>query len=206
MSAPAGRIDEALPTGAARWPLATRPGFLTITAVAGLLGIAAAFADGMAIEPAVAALALLGALLAHASANVINDVHDAANGSDDTNTDRIFPFTGGSRFIQQGIINSTAMRRLALLLFAATALSGLGLMLLSTPWLMAFGVTGLGLAWAYSAPPLQLMARGLGEVAVAAGWLLVVAGMDFALRRQLAPTAWWAGGGLALLVANILFA
>jgi 1,4-dihydroxy-2-naphthoate octaprenyltransferase len=34
--------------------------------------------------------------------NVVNDYYDHLNGTDAANVERIFPFTGGSRFIQNG--------------------------------------------------------------------------------------------------------
>jgi 1,4-dihydroxy-2-naphthoate octaprenyltransferase len=185
---------------------ATRPAFLSITAVAALLGSACAFAAGIRVDPLLALVAALGALLAHAAANVINDVHDAENGSDAANNDRLAPFTGGSRFIQNGVIDTTTMRRLAAVLFAASAATGLWLLAHGPLALLAFGLAGLTLAWGYSAPPLKLMARGLGEFAVAAGWLLVVVGCDFVQRRQLAAAPLLAGAAYALMVAAVLFA
>ena len=46
---------------------------------------------------------------------------------------------------------------------------------------------GLLLAWAYSAPPLRLMSRGLGELTVALVWFLVVIGADLVQRQQGRP-------------------
>jgi len=39
-------------------------------------------------------------LLAHAAANVYNDVGDDITGADPGNVEHIYPYTGGSRFIQ----------------------------------------------------------------------------------------------------------
>ena len=36
------------------------------------------------------------------AANVLNDYHDALNGTDAANTGRVFPFSGGSRFSTLG--------------------------------------------------------------------------------------------------------
>ena len=44
--------------------------------------------------------------------------------------------------------------------------------------LNGLGLAGLLLGWAYSAPPLKLVSRGLGEPAVAASWLAVIVGAE----------------------------
>ena len=67
------------------------------------------------------------------------------------------------------------------------------------------GLAGLVIGWAYSAPPLALVSRGLGEAAVAAGWLLVVVGSDYVQRGAFALAPLQAGLSYALLVAAILF-
>lgn len=170
---------------------ATRPAFLSITAVGVFAGAAHAWAGGATPAAATLLLVLAGAMLAHAGANVLNDLHDGRNGSDAANTDRVAPFTGGSRFIQDGIIAATAMHRLAWGLLAGAAASGLVLLALTDARLLVYGVAGLGLAAAYSAPPLALMARGLGELAVGAAWALVVAGTDFVLSGEVHPAIAW---------------
>lgn len=52
---------------------------------------------------------------------------------------------------------------------------------------------------------LALVSRGLGEAAVAAGWLLVVVGSDYVQRGAFALAPLQAGLSYALLVAAILF-
>ncbi|HZX30204.1 MAG TPA: prenyltransferase, partial [Rhodocyclaceae bacterium] len=66
----------------ARYFAATRPAFLSVTLAGALIGLATVSADGVAIDIAKAFLTVLFALVAHAGANVVNDYHDALNGSD----------------------------------------------------------------------------------------------------------------------------
>ncbi len=181
----------------------TRPGFLLITLTACLLGLATAATTG-AVQPATALATLLLACMAHAGANVLNDFHDALNGADDANDGAMFPFSGGSRLIQQGVVSAPETRQWALWLLLPLVPAGLLLAWHGGPGLLVIGVIGLGLAWAYSAPPLQLMSRGLGELAVAAAWALVVVGADFVQRGQFAALPAVLGGTLGLLVACIL--
>lgn len=150
--------------------LAPRPLFLPASVMPVLLGTA--WGVRTVEEPDVVAfvLALATIVLVHAAVNVVNDVYDDICGTDPINTGRIYPFTGGSRYIQNGIMDRGAMGRLGLLLFALAGLLGLGLALLKGVVVIALGLIGAALGVAYSATPLQLSARGLGEIAVAIGF------------------------------------
>lgn len=181
----------------------TRPGFLTITAVAVLIGVASAAHDGH-FEPLRAAVSVLLAILAHAAANVLNDYHDALNGADAANRTAISPFTGGSRLIQNGEVSVHDTGRLATALLAFVVPAGMALAAFSGPGLLAIGLAGLLLGWAYSAPPLALMKRGLGELTVGASWSLLVIGGDYVQRAGFSALPLAASLGLALLVADIL--
>lgn len=196
---------ERLANPVARYLLATRPAFLTITLAGCLLGLATAVAGGAAFDWGRAVVTLLLALLAHAGINVFNDYCDHLNGTDARNTQRIYPFTGGSRFIQNGVLTPRQVQVFAVLLFAATIAGGLWLLGAAGTGLLWIGAAGLFIGWAYSAPPLMLNSRGVGELCVTAGFLLVVVGADYAQRGAFAPLPWLAGLPYALLVANILY-
>jgi 1,4-dihydroxy-2-naphthoate octaprenyltransferase len=189
----------------ARYLAATRPAFLTASLMACLLGLAAARHDGIALSLELAAVTLLFALLAHAGANVLNDYYDALNGTDAQNTERIFPFTGGSRFIQNGVLTPAQTRNFGFALLSGVALAGLWLMLRSGSQLFYIGLVGLFIGWAYSAPPFRLNSRGLGELCVTAGFLLIVVGSDFVQRKDFSVAPLVAGLPYALLVANLLY-
>jgi 1,4-dihydroxy-2-naphthoate octaprenyltransferase len=196
---------ERLANPVVRYLLATRPAFLTITLAGCLLGMATAVADGAAFGWARALATLLLAALAHAGINVLNDYCDHLNGTDARNMQRIYPYTGGSRFIQNGVLTPRQVRGFAVALFAATIAGGLWLLSVAGAGLFWIGLAGLAIGWAYSAPPLQLNSRGIGELCVAAGFLLVVAGADMVQRGAPASLPWLAGAPYALLVANILY-
>lgn len=184
---------------------ATRPAFLAVTLVGCLIGIASAHAGGVAINATAAVLTVVLALMAHAGGNVVNDYHDAVSGADDANTGRLFPFTGGSRFIQNGVHTARQTALLGYGLLLVVVPGGLWLTWQAGPGLALIGLAGLVLCWAYSAPPLKLVSRGCGELVIAACWLLVVMGADYVQRGafDLLPVA--AGLSYALLVANLLF-
>lgn len=189
----------------ARYFAATRPAFLTASLMACLIGLASARHDGLAFDVPLALLTLIFALLAHAGANVLNDYYDALNGTDACNTERIFPFTGGSRFIQNGVLTERQTRNFGFALFAGVALAGVWLMAWTNPQLLWIGLAGLLIGWAYSAPPLRLNSRGMGELCIVAGFLLIVAGADFVQRKGFATAPVFSGLSYALLVANLLY-
>ena len=196
---------ERLNNPAVRYLLATRPAFLSITLAGCLLGFATALAGGVPFSWMLAIVTLLLALLAHAGINVLNDYCDHLNGTDERNTRRIYPFTGGSRFIQNGVLTPSQVLGLAIVLFVLTMAGGLWLLGMSGMGLFWIGLAGLAIGWAYSAPPLQLNSRGLGELCVASGFLLIVAGADYVQRGGFAALPWLVALPYALLVTNILF-
>jgi len=184
---------------------ATRPAFLSVTLVGVILGLCSASADGAFRSPLLALVTLLFALIAHAGANVINDYYDAISGCDAANVDRIFPFTGGSRFIQNGLLSTKQTAIFGYTLLAIVIPAGIYLMSKSGPGLIAIGLSGLFLGWAYSAKPLALQSRGIGEIAITLAWTLVVTGTNYVQRGQFSLTALLAGLAYSLLVANVLF-
>jgi 1,4-dihydroxy-2-naphthoate polyprenyltransferase len=185
--------------------LATRPAFLGVTLCACLIGLAVVHGQGLPIDVLKASLTLVFALCAHAGINVLNDYYDGLSGADAANTERVFPFTGGSRFLQNGVFSASELGRLGYGLMALVVPAGLWLAWQSGPGLVLIGLAGMFLGWAYTAPPLVLVARGLGELAVGAGWLVVVIGTDYVQRGAFAWAPVQAGVSYALLVAVILF-
>jgi len=188
-----------------RYFLATRPAFLLVTAGACLIGLASAYASGVPLDWIRAAVTAVFALVAHAGANVLNDYHDSVSGNDAANTDRLFPFTGGSRFIQNGLMSEDQTLAFGTALVGATIAAGLWLMNASGPMLFFYGAAGLFLGWAYSAPPFRLNSRGWGEACIWTAWVLVGAGTDYVQRGAVEPVPFAAAAGFALLVTNVLF-
>lgn len=100
------RLAAALRNPALRYVLATRPAFLTPTLFACFIGIGAAACEGVALSTGKGLATLVFAWIAHAGINVLNDYYDELNGTDRANTERVFSFTGGSRFIQNEVLTA----------------------------------------------------------------------------------------------------
>ncbi len=156
---------------------ATRPKFFPASVLPVLAGTAWGFMASGQFDALVFALALLATVCVHAGANVLNDVGDDSGGTDRRNEDRIYPYTGGSRFIQTGIMSASSMARLGISLLAIAALAGLWLILVKGSMVLWFGIAGILLATLYSLGPIRLSALGLGEAAVGVAFgVLPVAG------------------------------
>ncbi len=186
------------------WLKMTRPAFLLLTVVACVLGTSTAAACGCGLDVGLAASATALAVLAHATGNVLNDLHDARNGADAANQEAIRPFTGGAHLIQTGMVTEKETRDLALALLMVLVSGGLWLVSQTGSGVFWLGLAGVSLAWAYSAPPLKLMSRGAGEWTIALVWFMVVVGADYVQRRQFFLIPASAAFSFGLLTAALL--
>jgi len=188
-----------------RYFAACRPVFPLTTLSAYFLGLVGAVYSGVNFRAETAILGVLLALLVHAGVNVLNDYFDALNGTDAQNTERLYPYTGGSRFIQNGVLTTQQTANFAYLLLFIATLGGLYLSWLVGKGLLAIGVIGVLIGWAYSAPPLRLNSRGLGELCVTVGFIGITIGADFVQRRSFSMQPLIIGMPYALLVTNLLY-
>jgi 1,4-dihydroxy-2-naphthoate polyprenyltransferase len=189
-----------------RYFLATRPAFLAASAVPVLIGVALARYSGFAIDPLLALFTLLGAVVIHAGVNVLNDYYDDLNGTDALNQERLFPFTGGSRFIQNGVLTREQTALFGAALLGCGAMIGLWLSLHAGYGLIVIGLVGLFIGWAYSAPPFALNSHGFGEASIAVGFgLLIVTGADFVQRHHFDSLPLFASLPYALLATALLY-
>ena len=156
---------------------ATRPKFFPASVLPVLVGTAWGVAANGQFDGAVFFFALLATVCVHAGCNVLNDVGDESGGTDRQNEKRIYPYTGGSRFIQTGILNSSAMARLGVALLVIAMVAGVLLIVMKGILVLYLGIAGVSLGVLYSLGPARLSALGLGELAVAVAFgILPVAG------------------------------
>jgi 1,4-dihydroxy-2-naphthoate octaprenyltransferase len=146
---------------------ATRPKFFPASILPVIAGTAFGTLASDGIDGLAFFLALLATLSVHAASNVLNDVGDEGIGTDRLNETRIYPYTGGSRFIQTGILDTAAMVRLGTALLAIAALCGAVLLFLKGPMILVYGLVGVALGVLYSLGPAKLSSLGLGEISVA---------------------------------------
>ena len=145
---------------------AMRPKFFPASVLPVLAGSAWGYMVAGQFDLPVFLLALLATVCVHAGANVLNDVGDDSGGTDRQNDDRIYPYTGGSRFIQSGIMSANGMARLGTSLLVVAAIAGLLLLLSKGVMVLWFGVAGVLIAVLYSLGPVRLASIGVGELSV----------------------------------------
>jgi 1,4-dihydroxy-2-naphthoate octaprenyltransferase len=189
----------------ATWIAATRPAFFTASVLPVLVGLAFAWRAGATFHPRLALLTVINIMVIHAGANVLNDYFDALNGTDAANPHRQYPFTGGSRFIQNGALSVEATGRFGAGLMIAGAALGAFMVVQAGPWLLAIGLLGALLGIVYSAPPC-LACRGLGDLAIGLAFgVLPVVGTVYIQLGTLEPGAAWLGAVIGFFVSAILW-
>jgi 1,4-dihydroxy-2-naphthoate octaprenyltransferase len=147
--------------------LASRPKFLTASAAPVLVGSALAFAVAGAFSLHLFILALLAIMALHSGSNLANDYFDHTSRNDWLNKNPT-PFSGGRRYIQQGILSPRTTLLLALLALTVGAAIGIIIVLLThSIFILILGLIGLLGGFFYTAPPLRLGYRSIGEPAIA---------------------------------------
>lgn len=178
-----------------------RPMSLTIAVLSAAVG-SMALLPAQHPVPGIAALCALLAVLLQCGTNVLNDAEDSRTGADD------FPAAGSSVAMRSGWIDAAEARLIATLCFGLAAITGAGIVVLvQKPALLALGAAALLVGWAYTAPPLRLAYRPLGELASALPMGIGIPwGTAAAQTAHVPASVWWSAAPLALLTAAILHA
>jgi len=156
--------QHALASKVSFWLRASRFQFFTASVVPVIVGGATAYWETGTVLWSYWIATLVALVLLHAAANLANDYYDHLSRNDEINIEFISPFTGGSRFIQKQLTSPVSILIAALACLAVG--SGIGLILV---WLRGWPILVLGVVgglsgFFYTANPLRLGYRGLGEI------------------------------------------
>lgn len=195
---PEGELDAV-----SRWLVLTRAGVLPMTLTAGAVtGLLAARADDF--NGLYYALAFIGIVLAHVSNNLMNDLFDSDEGLDTANYPRALY---APHPILSGMISRAGLARAAGGVVFAGAAIMVALTIARGPLVLAFGLGGIFLNVAYTAPPLRLKKRGLGELDVLLVWgPLMIAGTYYSAVGEVPWQVWLASLPYGLLCTAVLMA
>lgn len=185
------------------WVQATRPRYFTASLVPGILGAAVAHHQTGILSWLLLASTLAGLVLAHAGANLANDYYDHHS---DVLNPGYSPFNGGSRVIVDGRLQPGQVLRGSLLCYALAVLVGLYLARLRGAPILIFTVTGLLSGLFYSAGPVRLAHRGLGEIFVGINFgPLIVLGSYFVQTQRISWVPILAAVPVGMLITAILY-
>lgn len=189
-----------------KWIVAIRAPFFTASIAPAIVGVAVAFYEGYTINWWYAVLTLVGLVAVHGGTNLANDYFDHVTRDDWVNVTPT-PFSGGSRVIQNGLISPRAILVYSLACFAVGVACGLYLWRV-TPgnvvlWLGLFGVAS---GFLYTAVPVTIGYRGVGELFVGVNFgPVAVLGADYVQAGSLSPAALMASVPVGLLIAAVLY-
>jgi 1,4-dihydroxy-2-naphthoate polyprenyltransferase len=177
------------------WAQASRIWTLTLASVGVLVGTAAALYYGFGFSLERFILADLGAVALQAASNMINDYYDYVQGIDkfdDLSQERIGP----GMAIQQGFVSPDQLwwGGMAALVFGSI----LGLILVyQCGWvILAIGILSVSAAYFYTAPPISIAYRGLGDLAV-----FLFMGPGFVLGGYYVQALSFSWGAIAVAIA-----
>ncbi|HEV3053478.1 MAG TPA: prenyltransferase [Solirubrobacteraceae bacterium] len=195
---PTGRLDPV-----SKWLVITRAGVLPMTLTAGAIaGLLAARRPGFAVGWF--ALAFVGIVLAHVSNNLVNDLFDTSEGLDTGDYPRALY---APHPILSGMISKRGLITAAIAVNAADVVI-LIVLVAARGWVVLwFGLAGVILNVAYTAPPLRLKKRGLGELDVLLVWgPLLIAGTYYSAVGHIPWQVWPAAVPYGLLCTAVLMA
>lgn len=182
------------------WLSASRPRTLPVAVVPVVVGTAMAWQHAGTISAAILVATLLAALLIQVGTNLHNDVADFERGADEPGT-RLGP----QRATAEGWLSAAAVRRGAVLSFAAAGVVGLWLAWQGGWPILAIGVASIACAWAYSGGARPIAYSSVGELFV---WLFfgvaAVAGSYYLQAGRFDATALAAGALLGMPAAAVL--
>lgn len=185
-----------------RWLIATRACVLSMTTTSVLIGILLV-AQHHRPPLHLAALVLVGLLLVHAGNNLLNDWLDARAGVD---TDPRYPRANYAPHpLLSGLMNERELLLGVMIIHAMAFFIALYLSLVRgwAIWLLA-GL-GVALSVAYTAPPVALKRRGLGELTAFLVWgPLMTGGTYFVLTGTFDSRVLAATVPYGVLVATVL--
>jgi len=184
-----------------RWIVVTRAAVLPMTLVSGL--VAALLAVGQpGFDWRWLTLAVAGIVLAHLANNLMNDLYDTQAGSDTAAYPRAL-------YAPHPVLSGLVSRRTLLVAIVLVNLADLAILVvlaLARGWpVVAFALAGFLLSVAYTAPPLRLKKRGLGEPDVLVVWgPLMVGGTFYAATGSISWPVLLASVPYGLLCTTVL--
>ena len=189
-----------------KWIVAMRAPFFTASVIPVLVGTALAWNMTGRFDWFKFLLVLIGVPLFNAGTNLANDYYDHRTGNDEINV-RTTPFSGGSRVIQKGEVPPRQMLSASFLFFGLGSIIGLYLNAVTPGNLILYlGLFGLVTGFFYTAAPVLIGYRGIGELVVGLDLgTLAIIGAYYVQAHSLNWSVFWISLPIGFLVAAILY-
>ena len=189
-----------------KWIVAIRAPFFTASAIPVLVGTALAWNMTGRFDWFKFILVLIGVPMFNAGTNLANDYYDHKTGNDEVNLTPT-PFSGGSRVIQKGMVPPRQMLIGSFLFFGLGSVIGLYLNAVTPGNIILYlGIFGLLTGFFYTATPVLIGYRGIGELIVGLDLgVLAVIGAFYVQAQSLSWPAFWISLPIGFLVAGILY-
>lgn len=139
--------------------------------------------------------------------NAWGDIYDYDSGTDlaVSAQDRT-NFSGGKRVLVDALLTRQQTWWIAYIFGATGLLLGAAIVFIQEPMVFLLGLVGLLLGWSYHGPPLQLVYRGLGELAVLIIYGPVIAVITYMIQRhQMSLDVVWLSFPLGILITAFLW-
>jgi 1,4-dihydroxy-2-naphthoate octaprenyltransferase len=184
--------------------LTMRPQSFLLTAVSTSVGASLA-ALQVAIDWPAFLLTVLGVILMHGGANVINDYFDHRYQVDTREVPGSYGYE--SRVLTKGLMTPRQVLAIGLGLYVLAIPIGLYLIALRGPAILVLGLLGFVTGVCYTARPVALKYKALGEIAVFFMFgPLMVSGAHFVQTGAFSSRVAWISVPLGIFVALVLFA
>lgn len=141
------------------------PGFVLAGSCCVPLGAAVAWYEKGVFDLALFLLTWIAYILMLEGCFLVNEYYDYKTGCDlKVSRKDITPFSGGSRVLVSGLLDPEIVYRMSFPLYAMAAFLGLYLAFTRSLFIIPVGFFGLFCSYFYTAPPVRIASRGVGEI------------------------------------------
>ena len=187
------------------WIKELRAPFLTASIIPVFLGTVVAFHVEDTFNFSFFILTMVAMILLHSGTNVLNDYYDYMDGVDKIDIEST-PFSGGSGLLADGSLRPKSVFNYAMSLLLVGCIIGVYIAYERGLIILIFGIMGLISGIFYSAHPVKLINRGVGELFVGINFgPLVVIGSYYVQTQSLAIEPVVASLPMGFLITAVLY-
>jgi 1,4-dihydroxy-2-naphthoate octaprenyltransferase len=188
------------------WVKGLRLPFISVSVAAVVVGTAVAYYENKTFDWLYFLLAVVGISAFHACADLLNDFFDHLSRNDEVN-EKLTPFSGGSRMIQNKLFSTTRTLVGAIVTFLITLGIGLYINFTMADYIILYiGIGGAFLGIFYVGKPIKLANFGFAELAIFLSFgPAIVFGSYYIQQEKFSWTPIFVSIIVGLLILAVLF-